>query len=356
MAEPYNILILGASYGALLAIKAAMAGHSVTLVGRAEEVAAINRDGLHVRIPSRRSDAGFDLRSGDLPGTIQASGTGDVEGTGFDLVALAMQEPQFAEDGVRRLTQKVAAAGTPCLSIMNMPPPPYLDRIAGLSGVDVDTCYSAPDVWRGFDPAKFTLCSPDAQASRPPDAPQNFLRVGLGTNFRTAAFEDADADTMLRTLARSINEARVPRDGRQSTVPVRLKVSDSAFVPLTKWSMLLAGNYRCITADGPRSICDAVHSDVDETRAVYDWVNGLILRLGAADGDLVPFEQYAKAAKGLILPSSAARALYAGVENIERVDRLVQLIARQQGIGTDLIDDVVSRVDALLRKNRGVAA
>jgi hypothetical protein len=34
---------------------------------------------------------------------------------------------------------------------------------------------------------------------------------------------------------------------------VKLKVHDSIFVPLAKWSMLLAGNYRCITKDGMRT-------------------------------------------------------------------------------------------------------
>ena len=36
-------------------------------------------------------------------------------------------------------------------------------------------------------------------------------------------------------------------------LPVKLRVHDSIFVPLAKWSMLLAGNYRCITQDGMRT-------------------------------------------------------------------------------------------------------
>lgn len=39
-------------------------------------------------------------------------------------------------------------------------------------------------------------------------------------------------------------------------LPVKLKVHESLFVPLAKWSMLLTGNYRCIQIDGPRSIRD----------------------------------------------------------------------------------------------------
>ena len=114
-------------------------------------------------------------------------------------------------------------------------------------------------------------------------------------------------------------------------LPVKLKVHDSVFVPLAKWAMLIAGNYRCITKEGPRAIKDAVHSDLDASRAVYQWVVNLCVLLGANEKDLVPFEKYAAAAQSLGSPSSAARALYAGAPNIERVDRLVQAIAQAEG-------------------------
>ena len=48
-----NILILGASYGSLLATKLLMAGHNVTLVCRRQTAELINRDGTEVRIKLR---------------------------------------------------------------------------------------------------------------------------------------------------------------------------------------------------------------------------------------------------------------------------------------------------------------
>ena len=48
-----NILILGASYGSLLATKLLMAGHNVTLVCRKKTAELINRDGTEVRIKLR---------------------------------------------------------------------------------------------------------------------------------------------------------------------------------------------------------------------------------------------------------------------------------------------------------------
>jgi len=133
---------------------------------------------------------------------------------------------------------------------------------------------------------------------------------------------------------------------------VKLKVHESIFVPLAKWPMLMAGNYRCIRRDEMIPIKDAVHGNLDESRAVYEWVWTLCAGLGADDADMVPFEKYAKAAEGLGKPSSAARALFGGAEHIERVDCLVRRIAKQQGQQSDTLDEIVMLVDDRLAKNR----
>jgi hypothetical protein len=78
--------------------------------------------------------------------------------------------------------------------------------------------------------------------------------------------------------------------------------------------------------------------------------------MGAAAEDQVPFEKYANAARGLLKPSSAARALFAGAPNIERVDRLVKSIADQKGMHSDAVDAIVALVDARLEVNRRQAA
>jgi hypothetical protein len=99
-------------------------------------------------------------------------------------------------------------------------------------------------------------------------------------------------------------------------------------------------------------IKEAVHANIKESREIYDWVGDLCRRLGADDADLVPFDKYARAAEGLGQPSSAARALFGGAGQIERVDRLVREIARQQGLRSAVLDDIVALVDERLSKNR----
>ena len=62
-----NILILGASYGSLLATKLLMAGHNVTLVCRKNTAELINRDGTEVRIKLRDEATHRAIFSRDLP-------------------------------------------------------------------------------------------------------------------------------------------------------------------------------------------------------------------------------------------------------------------------------------------------
>ncbi|MGD8841012.1 MAG: hypothetical protein PVI70_15525, partial [Gammaproteobacteria bacterium] len=58
-------------------------------------------------------------------------------------------------------------------------------------------------------------------------------------------------------------------------------------------------------------------------------------------------------AESLGNPSSAARALAGGANNIERIDRLVQALAAARGRQLDEVDRIVTRVDAWLQRNRG---
>ncbi len=329
-----------------------MAGHSVTLVCTKPTADLIRREGTLVRLSIRGREAPIAISSKDLEGELSASVPDAAHPGEFDLVVLGMQEPQYGSEGVRELMGRVGGAHVPCLAIMNIPPLPYLERVPGVSTEDLKACYTDAAVWEGFEPALVTLSSPDPQAFRPPEEPKNVLQVGLATNFKAARFEGEESTKMLRELEADIDQLRFdPGDGRIE-VPVKLKVHDSVFVPLSKWPMLLAGNYRCIQRDDMISIRDAVHGNPGVSREIYDWVKNLCIRLGATDEDLVPFEKYATAAEGLRKPSSAARALFGGAFAIERVDCLVRRIAEQQGLHSDTLDEIVTLVDRRLGKNR----
>ena len=325
-----------------------MAGHDVTLVCLPEEASLINQSGSEVRLKLRGEDAHRSIRSHDLPGTLDAVSPKDLDLSRYSMVGMAMQEPQYAAPEVKQLLGKIAAAGLPCLSIMNMPPLAYLKRIPALADMDLTDCYRDASVWHPFDPGNVTLCSPDPQAFRPPEESLNVLHVGLPTNFKAACFENPQHQALLQQLSNDIDAVRL--DGLET--PVKLRVHDSLFVPMAKWSMLLTGNYRCIGKSSVQSIRDAVHGDKAASADIYAYVDKLVQQLGGQLNDAVPFEKYANAAESLLKPSSAARAIGAGAMNIERVDRLVQTIGSQLGISHPVVDQIVETVDARLSSNR----
>jgi hypothetical protein len=352
----YNILLMGASYGSLLASKLLFGGHSIHLVCLPAEADLINAEGFKVRLPVRGRSEPVLLESRKLPGKVTAGPAAGVDPSKYDLVGLCMQEPQYRSDGVRQLLDAVGKSRVPCMSIMNMPPLPYIKRIPGLDYAALEPAYTDPRVWDSVDSKKITLNSPDPQAIRPPDGKANELLVTLPTNFKCAGFEDDKDTAILRQLESDVQAARFDGPEGKIELPVKLKVYDSVFVPLAKWAMLLAGNYRCITKDGMRTAQEAVHSNIEESRSVYNFVFDLCVKLGADPADLVPFEKYAAAAQSLSRPASAARALQNGAPNIERADKLVQLIGRQKGMTNPAVDAIVALVDSRLEANRKKAA
>jgi hypothetical protein len=224
----YKILIFGASYGSLLASKLLLGGHDVKLICVPAEAELINKEGTRVRMPVKGRDGLVEIDSRQLPGKLSAATPAEAKLAGFDLVVLAMQEPQYRSPGVRELLEAVAKTKLPCMSIMNMPPLPYLARIPGIALDKLRACYTDPTVWDGFDPKFMTLCSPDPQAFRPPEEKVNVLQVRLPTNFKSARFASDAHTKILKDLERDIEAARF--NGME--LPVKLKVHDSVFVPL----------------------------------------------------------------------------------------------------------------------------
>src|SRR5258706_3740045 len=232
----YNVLIFGASYGSLLATKLLLAGHNVQLVCVPAEVELINKEGTRVRLPVKGREGLVEVDWRKLSVQLSAQVPRAVKLAGFDLVVLGMQEPQYRSPGVRELLDAVAKAKIPCMSIMNMPPLPYLARIPGLQTDALKACYTDASVWASFDPNCMTLCSPDAQAFRPPEEKVNVLQVRLPTNFKAARFDSDVPTAMLRRLESDIDAARLDTEAGRVEVPVKLRVHESIFVPLAQWA------------------------------------------------------------------------------------------------------------------------
>ncbi len=105
----YNILILGASYGSLLASKILFGGHSVKLVclpGGSRP--SSTRKYLRVRLPVKGRRSRLRSTRESSPEKCSAAGAADVDPSEFDLIGLAMQEPQYGSAGVRQLLDGIA--------------------------------------------------------------------------------------------------------------------------------------------------------------------------------------------------------------------------------------------------------
>src|SRR5258708_38055765 len=110
---PYNILILGAAYGSLLASKMLFGGHYVNHVCLPAGADLSNSEGFRVRLPVKGRKDPVEIDSRKLPGKVSASSAAGVKPSDYDLIALAMQEPQYRSPGVRELLDAVAKSGVP---------------------------------------------------------------------------------------------------------------------------------------------------------------------------------------------------------------------------------------------------
>ena len=227
-------------------------------------------------------------------------------------------------------------------------------RIPGLDTSMLTKCYTDASVWDSVE-QNITLCSPDHKLSVRRKAFKR-LTVALPTNCGSSVRSDADT-AILSQMQADIEAIRFDTGDGEVELPVKLKVHDSVFVPLAKWAMLLTGNYRCVQQDDMRSIRESVHTDMEMSGKVYEFVKHVCGKMGAEMNDLVPFEKYANAANGLAAkPSSAARALLAGAPNIEQADCLVKTIAAANGMQLDTVDETVAMVDSWLERNRAKAS
>lgn len=355
MKESLDILVLGAAYGLLPSIRLGLAGHRVTVVCREHERKALADEGARATFHRRDGKEGRTLGlpaargRASVPGTLGLVGP-ETSPAGFDLVLLAMGEPQFAAPEVAALMAAIADAESPVVTLMNLLPPCFLRRLERFDVEALRAAYRAWDVWQRLDPDRVTAASPDAQAVRlSPDQPHH-LTVTLASNFKVAPFERPADQAVLEAVASSL--ARLAPDDPYA--PARIVAHGSVAIPLSKWPMLITGNCRCLDADGAIvSIAAAVRGDLEESRAIYEAVTRIVVEAGMAREDVVPFASYAAAARQLDQPSSLARALASGAHIVERIDLMVLLAARALGLPSAQIAGVCAgiqqRIDLNLR-------
>ena len=350
-----SILVLGASYGLVLGLKAAHSGHRVHFVCREHEVELINAGKAYLRLPSKTDGSVVTLSAEKAQCKPAAYTPEDLPNLDYDLCVLAMQEPQFSSPELTQLVAEIGKANIPLLSIMNMPLPIFLKGKVAFSVDELSGVWQSISAWQWLDATRFSAASPDPQAMMIQNSDALSVHVNHAANIKVAPFANTNDQQVLIDLAQSIDGLRVQQNGKMHQLGMRLVAHSNELVSMAKWPMLITGNFRCWTSQGPVSIADAVHSDLDQSRLVYEWVGNLCAGLASEANlpspPLVSFERYAQAAKSLTLPSSLARGLAAGATRVERVDLLLQGLASQRGMASPQLSIIVDSVNDALKYN-----
>jgi hypothetical protein len=337
-----NILIFGASYGMLLGSKFLKSGHDVHFIALKNEVDLINSEGFSVSIIKRPTNENIIITSKELDGKLTSSTPEEkIDLKKFDLVFLAMQEFQYTDKKITDIIINIGILKIPTVSVMNIPPHTYLKNF---SNVPLDRCrqaYQSLKIWDKFDKNYLSTSSPDPQAFRPQDKKMNFLQVRLASNFKVAEFGDNKSNAILYKLENDIKKLRIP---------VYLNIVKTKFIIMAKWPMLICGNYRCVKNDKIMSIYEAVNENKDLSERIYNDVVKLCLKLGADTKTMVPFEHYFKRTKQLDAPSSIARAIDNKKINIERFDKLLEIISMENDFKIENLDIIIKVIDNRLEE------
>ena len=275
----YNILILGAAYGSLLASKMLFGGHKIHHVCLPAEADLINAEGFRVRLPVKGRKDPVLLDSTKLPGRVTASGAQGVNPKDYDLICLACRSRSTARPACANCSMRWRSRGAvhvdhehAAAALREAHPRPRLrgagarlHRCAGVGQLRSEVPDAVQPRSAGDPPAGREGQCADGHAADQLQGGEVRRREGHGD---PAPAREGDRRDPLRS-----------GDGTKIELPVKLRVYDFIFVPLAKWSMLLAGNYRCVTEDGMRTAQEAVHSDLATSKSVYDFVFDLCVKL-----------------------------------------------------------------------------
>ena len=129
----YNVLILGASYGSLLATKLLFGGHKTTMVCLPAEVEAFNSEGAHRAAAGARPQGAGRAQLAEIARQPQARPAPATSTRPISTWSRwRCRSRNTARPGCANCSTRWRRARCRRMSIMNMPPLPYLKRIPGL--------------------------------------------------------------------------------------------------------------------------------------------------------------------------------------------------------------------------------
>ena len=319
-----KILVIGANYGLLLAGALIERNFTVDVFGKSEEVDTLIKEGFSIKW----GDKNFKFESSKNLKFIKNLIDDD-----YILAILAVQEPSLANPAIKDIISLISKKSIPILSVMNIPLLNFLKDIVGIKNIKKpELIYSGLNTSSLINSKLIINCSPEPQIFS--ISKFNELSIRLGGVFRCSSLGSIDEET-ISDLTKTISNG----------LPVKIKNYKSAWVSLSKLPMLIVGNYRCLDNFKLRSIQDAVNQNIQLSEKIYNQVIYLIKYLGAGRESIIPFKLYLKATNKLDAPSSVARSIVNGKINVERVDKLVQILCNSISFYSPEIEQIVLNIE-----------
>ena len=151
--DPISVLVLGASYGLAVGVRAAIAGHHVDFVCRPDELESIREGRFQVTVAARDADVTLELGVADCQKAPGALAPSEVMADRYQIAILAMQEPQYTAPELATLIRQLATSRIPCVSIMNMPLPIYISHRLGVPiSAELAGVWHNPELWEHSTP------------------------------------------------------------------------------------------------------------------------------------------------------------------------------------------------------------
>lgn len=325
-----KVLILGGNYGLLFAAFLHHRHIDFDILVSEPEAIVFN-------------SSGFTVTSRDqLPQKVRPCGSWEaitdiVAQDEYDLAVFAMPESAFSSPNIVTICHVLLKNRTPILNLMNIPLPNFVSHTLGV----VTSADRLAESYKGFSLLSLVPSSSTINSSPEPQIFKgdrlNVINLRLGGTFRCSNFREI--------VNPSLRERLIAPAKHRESLGISLKEYQNPWVSVSKWPMLMTGNYRCLQRGQLFSIADAVKRDLKKSKALYNEVSANMAKLGAPRSALIPFHMYLNASSQLDAPSSVARALHNGSPAVERVDRLLLDIFSSHKLSVDLLSEVVSAVE-----------
>ena len=319
-----KVLEIGANYGLLLAGMLQERDFDVEVFGTEKEVETLNQEGFSFNM----NDSFWRFAPSNKLKFINSFNEDN-----YDLVILAVQEPTLSNPKIVEILSFISKNSIPILSIMNIPLLNFLKDIVGIQNiVNSETIYSSLKYSNLLNSKLIINSNPEPQIFSKDKF--NRLNIRLGGVFRCSSLNILNKDIIL-DLTKSI----------ENGLPTKIKSYKSPWVSLSKLPMLMTGNYRCLNNFKLKSIYESVHLNTNLSEKIYNQIIEIMKKLGAGREAIIPFKLYLRASVKLDAPSSVCRTIINGKQNVERVDKLVQNIAKSISYNSPEIDEIVYNID-----------